>query len=194
MLQIVDDALAIQEVHGCGQPVPVETLGRAQVAGLARQVGNGNDLLERDNLNSCDDGQHVNMTHKEGGEKTTNHDEGPESACDEVGLLLLVLGLGVLDSGGLRELGPVSDCSYILSLSIPTSSRLSIASARDEPSSLASLKLPRRASDWPLCLCGNLTPRRSLPVMVLLNSLDVYSGKSIDAICLARVSEKQELW
>lgn len=36
-----------------------------------------------------------------------------------------------------------------------------------DPSSLTSLKLARRPSEWPLFLLwGNLTPRRDLPVMV----------------------------
>ena len=93
MLEIVDDRLAIEEVHGSRQPVPVETLSRSQGAGAAGNIGNGDDFFEGDDLDSGDDADDVDVAHEEGGEEERKHDKGPESARYEVGLFLFVLGL-----------------------------------------------------------------------------------------------------
>lgn len=92
MLKVVDHALSVEEIHGGGKPVPVQALDGPEVAGAARDVGDGNDLLERYYLDRRNDHQDVDMAHEQGGEETTNHDEGPESTGNEVGLFLLVLG------------------------------------------------------------------------------------------------------
>lgn len=92
VLEIVDDGLAVQEVHGCGQPVPVEALGRAQLASAAGDAGDGDDLFEGDDLDGSDDADDVDVAHEEGGEEAGEHDKGPESTGQEVGLLLLILG------------------------------------------------------------------------------------------------------
>ena len=62
------------------------------MSGTAGDAGNGNDLLERDDLNSRDDENHVDVAHEEPAEKDSNHDEGPKCPSDEVLLLLVVLG------------------------------------------------------------------------------------------------------
>lgn len=46
VLEVVDDTLAVEKVHGRAQEVPVQRLGEAQAAGFAGHVCNGNDLLE----------------------------------------------------------------------------------------------------------------------------------------------------
>lgn len=93
VLEVVDDSLAVEEVHcGC-QPVPVETFSRSQGAGAAGNIGNGNNLLEGNDLDSGNDADNVNVTHEECGKEQGEHDKCPESAGYEVGLLLFVLGL-----------------------------------------------------------------------------------------------------
>lgn len=99
MLKVVDDALSIEEVHGGGEPVPVQALGRAQGPGAAWNVGDGDDFFERDDLNSGDDANHVDMAHEKRKEKDGYHDKGPDRSSPEVGPFLLVLGL-LLFSGG----------------------------------------------------------------------------------------------
>lgn len=107
VLKVVDDALAVEEVHGCSEPVPVEALGGPERASTARDVGNGNDLFEGDDLDGCDNGNHINVAHKERREEDSNHDKCPDSARPEVCLFLFVLGLDVF-LGGLLLLAYVS--------------------------------------------------------------------------------------
>lgn len=94
VLEVVDDALAVEKVHGARQPVPVEALGSLDVPGAGRHGRNGDDLLERDDLDGGHDGDDVDVTHEEGGEEAGDHDQGPEGTGYEVGLLLLVVGRG----------------------------------------------------------------------------------------------------
>lgn len=91
VLEVVDDTFAVEKIHGSTQEVPVECLGEAQLAGTARNVGNGNDLLEGDDLNSSDNHDDVDVTGKHGSEEEGNHDNAPYCSCDERLLLLLVL-------------------------------------------------------------------------------------------------------
>jgi hypothetical protein len=91
VLEVVNDALAIQEVHGGAEEVPVERLGEAQAAGLAGHIGDGNDLLERNDLHGGDNDDDVDVAGAEDPEEAHDHHEGPYGAGYEVGLLLLVL-------------------------------------------------------------------------------------------------------
>lgn len=93
VLEVVDDALAVQEVHGSAEEVPVQRLGEAQAAGLAGDVGYRNDLLEADDLDGGDDDDDVQVAGAEGKEEAPDHDQRPRCAHDEVGLLLLILAL-----------------------------------------------------------------------------------------------------
>lgn len=97
VLEVVNHTLTVQEVHRRGKPVPIQALSKAQSARPRRDVRNGNDLLEGDNLNSGDDQDDVDVAHSHGEEERPDHDEGPYCAGDEGLLLLLVFGgLGVL--------------------------------------------------------------------------------------------------
>lgn len=150
MLEVVDDALAVEEVHGRAEPVPVETLGGAQIAGAARDVGNGDDFLEGDDLDGGDNEDDVDVAHEEGEEEAGNHDEGPEGTRPEVGLLLGVLGGLLLFGRGLLgsdQLGfAMSICRCVRTSS--TGARLMGAfCVGEDPSSLMSLKLERRLSE-----------------------------------------------
>jgi hypothetical protein len=101
VLEVVDDALAVEKIHGGAEPVPVKALGGAQVSGAAGDVGNSNDLLEGDDLNGGDNEDDVDVTHEKSGEEQGDHDEGPEGTRVEVGLFLLVLSRLLLVGRGL---------------------------------------------------------------------------------------------
>ena len=77
VLEIVDDTLAVEEVHGNGQPVPVQALGGLDVPGATSSARDGDDLLERDDLDGGDDDDDVDVAHEESGKEAANHDEGP---------------------------------------------------------------------------------------------------------------------
>lgn len=96
VLEVVDDSLAVQEVHGRCQPVPVEALCRSEGTGATGDIGNGNDLLEGDDLDCGDDEDDVDVAHEQRSEEASEHDERPEGARHEVGLLLLVLCIPLL--------------------------------------------------------------------------------------------------
>jgi len=93
VLEVVDDALAIQEVHGGSEKVPVQRFGEAQAAGLAGHVCDCNDLLEGDDLDGGDDDDEVDVAGAEDPEEAHDHDDGPYCARYEVCLFLFVLGL-----------------------------------------------------------------------------------------------------
>lgn len=99
VLEVVYDTLAVEEVHGGAEEVPIQRLGEAQAAGLAGHVCDCDDLLKGYDLDRRDDDDYEEMAGAEGPEEASNHDEGPCCARYEVGLLLLVLGLGGLFGG-----------------------------------------------------------------------------------------------
>ena len=70
VLEVVDDALAVQEVHGGAEKVPVERLCEAQAAGLAGDICNCNDLLEGYDLDRRDDDDYEEVAGTEGPEET----------------------------------------------------------------------------------------------------------------------------
>lgn len=93
MLEVVNDALAVEKVHGSAEKVPVERLCEAQATCLAGHIGNGNDLLEGDDLDGGDDDDDEKMSGTKGPEEAGNHDEGPYCTGDEVCLFLLIFAL-----------------------------------------------------------------------------------------------------
>jgi len=88
VLEVVDHTLAVEEVHGRSEEVPVESLGESQAPRSRRHVSNRNDLLVADNLHGGHNDEHVDVTREHGAEEEGDHDDGPDGACDE-GLLLL---------------------------------------------------------------------------------------------------------
>lgn len=91
MLKVIYHTLPIEKVHGGPQEVPVETLGKSQASSAAGDIGNGDDLLEGDNLDGGDDDDDVNVAREHCPKETSNHDEGPDGAGDEGLLFLLIL-------------------------------------------------------------------------------------------------------
>lgn len=77
VLEVVDDALSVKEVHGGGQEVPVQALGGAQRSSSAGNIGDGNDFLEGNDLDCSDNGNHVNVSHEQCAEEARDHDQRP---------------------------------------------------------------------------------------------------------------------
>lgn len=90
MLEVVDDTLAVEEIHGRSKEIPVESLCETQLTSSAGNVGDGNDLLEGDDLDGSDDDDDVDVTGEHCDEEEDDHDESPDSSGDE-GLLLLFI-------------------------------------------------------------------------------------------------------
>lgn len=94
VLEVVDHALSVQEVHSCRQKVPIQRFGEPQVLLLVGDVGDSDNLLERNDLNSSNEGDDIDMTGEQRDEETGNHHEGPYRPGNEGLLLLLIFGLG----------------------------------------------------------------------------------------------------
>lgn len=69
VLKVVDDAFTVEKIHGGSQPIPIEALGRSERSRPARNVGNGNDFFERNDLDHGDNDDDVNVAHEEGGKE-----------------------------------------------------------------------------------------------------------------------------
>lgn len=92
VLEVIEHTLSIQEVHCCHEEVPVERLCELEVSGLAGDVGNGDDLLEGDDLNGGDNDDQVEVAGEDDDEEAGNHDKGPYRPGDERLSLLLKVG------------------------------------------------------------------------------------------------------
>jgi hypothetical protein len=89
MLEIVDQALAVQEIHGDTEEIPVQRLCEAQAPGLAGDVDDANHLLEGHDLYGGYDHYHVDVALEKRGNEGTDHDHAPNGSSDE-GLLFLL--------------------------------------------------------------------------------------------------------
>lgn len=92
MLEVVNDAFSVEKVHGGAQEIPVQSLGKAQGAGSAGNVGNGDDFLERDDLDRRDNEDDVDVASEHGSKEDANHGKCPDGARDEGLFLLFILG------------------------------------------------------------------------------------------------------
>ena len=92
MLEVVNDTLSVQEVHGGGQEIPIQRFGEAQILFLAGNIGNGDNLLKRNNLDRRHDAKDVDVAGEHGDEEAGNHDKGPYCPGNKGLLLLFVLG------------------------------------------------------------------------------------------------------
>lgn len=91
MLEIIYHALAIQKIHGGCEEVPIERFGELEVLGLAGDVGNGDDLLERNDLDNGDDGDEIDVTGEHGNEEARDHNKRPYRPGYKGLFLLLIL-------------------------------------------------------------------------------------------------------
>ena len=115
MLEIVDDALSIQEIHRRGQEIPIERLCKPQVLRSARNVGDSYDLLEGHNLDSCDQDNKVEVAGKEGHEEPSNHYKRPYRPGNKSLFLLLVIGELSFGGTGFLQIKRSGLVSFILS-------------------------------------------------------------------------------
>lgn len=93
VLEVVNDAFSVEEIHGGSQEVPIQALRKSQASGAARDIGNGDNLLEGNDLNSSYDDNDVDVAGEHGPEEASNHDQRPDCAGNEGLLLLLIVGL-----------------------------------------------------------------------------------------------------
>jgi hypothetical protein len=91
MLEVVNNALSVQKVHGNCEKVPIQRFGQWKVLLLSRHLRNGDDFFEGNDLNSGDHYQHVDVSCKHATKKPSNHSQCPYRARDEGRLLFLVL-------------------------------------------------------------------------------------------------------
>lgn len=94
MLKIINHALAVEEIHRSTKEVPVQGLGEAEGAGARGHVGDGDNLLEGDDLHGGHDDDDVDVAGEHAAEEDGDHDEGPDGAGDE-GLFFLLVGRGL---------------------------------------------------------------------------------------------------
>lgn len=112
MLKVINHALAVEEIHGGAEEVPIQGLSKAEGAGARGDVGDGDDLLEGDDLHGGHDDDDVDVAGEHAAEEDGDHDEGPDGAGDE-GLFFLLIGRGLgwfLDgfAGGLYKSRAIS--------------------------------------------------------------------------------------
>ena len=88
MLEVINDALAIEEVHGGAKEIPIQRFGETQTARAAGDIRDRNDFFEGDDLDSSDDDYDVDVAGEHGSKEDANHHEGPDGAGDESLLLL----------------------------------------------------------------------------------------------------------
>lgn len=93
MLEVVNDALSVQKVHCRRQKVPIQRFGETQVLLLIRDIGDGDNFLEGDDLDSGNESDDIDVPREQRDEETGDHYEGPYRPGDEGLLLLLVFGL-----------------------------------------------------------------------------------------------------
>lgn len=93
MLEVIYNTFSVQKVHGRTEEVPVQTAREGEILGSARDIRNGNDLLEGDNLYRCDNANDVEMAGEQTNKESGDHDEGPYCSGDECLLFLLILRL-----------------------------------------------------------------------------------------------------
>lgn len=105
VLEVIEHTLSIQEVHCCHEEVPVQRLCELEVSGLAGDVGNGDDLLEGDDLDGGNNDDQVEVAGEDDDEEAGNHDKGPYRPGDERLSLLLKVGERLLRLRLLRFLG-----------------------------------------------------------------------------------------
>lgn len=91
MLKIIDNTLAVQEVHGGSKEIPIQALCELQLLLARRHICDSNDLFEGDDLHSTDQRHDVDMACRHGPEEGSYHHQCPYCASYESLFLLFVL-------------------------------------------------------------------------------------------------------
>lgn len=92
MLEVVDNAFSVKKIHGRRKEIPVQRFSKSEILRFAGDVGYGNNLLKRHNLNSGNDTNHVYMAGKQCHEKAGDHDKRPYRTGDKGLFLLFIIG------------------------------------------------------------------------------------------------------
>lgn len=61
MLEVIDHALSVKKVHGCGEEIPVQRLGEAEILLLTGHIGDSDNFLEGNDLNGSHDSDDIDM-------------------------------------------------------------------------------------------------------------------------------------
>lgn len=91
MLEIIDHALTVQEVHGGGKEIPIQTLCELQLLLPGRHICDSDNLFEGYDLHSADQRHDVKMARRHSPEKGSYHHQCPYRASYESLFLLFVL-------------------------------------------------------------------------------------------------------
>lgn len=91
MFEVVDDAFTVEKIHSNGEKVPVQALGEAKASRPTWDVRDGDDFLERNDLDRSANHDDVDVAGEQGPEEASYHDKSPYRARDESLLLLLVV-------------------------------------------------------------------------------------------------------
>lgn len=89
VLEVIDNALTVQEVHCDTEEVPVERFREPQTPCSRRNIADRDDFLEAYDLHRCHNDDQVQMPSEHRAEEATDHDERPYGTRYE-GLLLLL--------------------------------------------------------------------------------------------------------
>lgn len=90
MLEVVNDTLSVEEVHGRRQEIPIERFCKAQVLLSARNIRNCDDFLKGDDLNRRHNRYQIYMTGEHGTKEASNHDERPDRTSNKCLSLLFI--------------------------------------------------------------------------------------------------------
>jgi len=91
VLEVVNNTFSIEKVHCRCQPIPVERLCKSQPPRATRDVCNGDNFLEGDDLYCRDQRNDVYVPHKHSTKEGAYHDQRPYGSRDEGCLFLFVL-------------------------------------------------------------------------------------------------------
>lgn len=91
VLKVVYHTLPIQEIHRRPKKVPVKRPCESKILSSARDVCNGNNFLEGNDLNRRDYCNDINMAGEHGNKEASDHYKRPYCPSNESLLFLLVL-------------------------------------------------------------------------------------------------------
>src|SRR6187402_77720 len=92
MLKVIYHALAVKEVHGRCQPIPVQRLSESESSSTTRDVRDRNNLFEGYNLHRSHDCNNIDVSHEHSAEECAYHYKRPYRSSDEGLLLLFIFG------------------------------------------------------------------------------------------------------
>lgn len=92
MFEIIYDAFSVQVVHGSPQEIPIQRPGKRKILRSTRNVCDGDDLFEGNDLNSGNNYHHVYVPGEHRDKEEGDHNQCPYCPGNECLLFLLVIG------------------------------------------------------------------------------------------------------